>query len=66
MEFNQGFADFDSVYEFYYFMRKNHKYLFKEYLEQAEFLFDFDEIMMNIQYRAKRKHVEFLKLQLFH
>ena len=42
MEFNQGFADFDSVYEFYYFMRKNHKYLFKEYLEQAEFLFDFD------------------------
>ena len=66
MEFNHGLADFDSVIKFYWFLKNNRKHLFRDYQERVEFLHDFDEIMMNIQWSPEKKRVEFLKLQLFH
>ena len=38
MEFNQGFANFDSVYEFYYFVRKNRNTFLKATRSRLSFL----------------------------
>ena len=54
MEFNCGFADFDSVFEFYWFVKKHRKYLFKDYQERVQFLFDFDLIIFNIQWSPEK------------
>ena len=63
MGFNQSLVDFTN---FTILWEKKLKNLFKHFQEQVEFLFGYDEIMMNIQYPPKNKHVEFLKLDLIH
>ena len=37
------------------------KHLFRDYQKRVEFLHDFDEIMINIQWSPEKKHVGFFK-----